>query len=80
MTEHQFHAYRRVWAVLTRYPGVTVRTLSHQLDLPLQTIQDALHYLRGAGYIAYQPGAVRARRVILPYAVLAAPWTLSEPQ
>lgn len=80
MTEVQFAATRRVWAVLTRCPGLTVRVLSQQLGLPHQTIQNALHYLRGAGYIEYADNTARARRVVLPYAVLVAPFTAGESQ
>lgn len=65
-----FDNTRRVWAALSADPCRTVRQLTHDLGLTHDTIISALRRLSDAGYIDYEPRAVRARTVIVPFVVI----------
>lgn len=61
---------RRVWAAVSRQPQATVRELAAMSGLKSQgTVRLHLRFLRAAGYIEFQDGAERARRIILPCGV-----------
>lgn len=65
-----FDNTRRVWAALTTDPCRTVRELVDDLGLAHDTVIRAIRRLSDAGYIDYQPGATRARSVIVPFVII----------
>jgi hypothetical protein len=61
---------RRVWAAVSCQPQATVRELAVLSGVKSQgTVRLHLRFLRDAGYIDFQDGAERARRIILPCGV-----------
>ena len=61
---------RRVWSAVTCQPLATVRELGAAAGIKSQgTVRLHLRFLRDAGYIDFQDGAERARRIIIPCGV-----------
>lgn len=62
------HLVRRVWAVLTNEPQITVRDLAGRLGCRTWAgVAIALKVLRDAGYIEFEKGTERARTIVVPF-------------
>lgn len=61
---------RRVWAEVSRTPQASYQDLAVRLGIPKSTVHYALLRLRDAGYIEWEPGLRRARRVVVPFIAL----------
>jgi hypothetical protein len=58
---------RRVWAAISATPHASKRELAHALRLSYGATAGALRMLKGAGYIAFEPGSKRAVTILVPY-------------
>lgn len=61
---------RTVWAAVTRTPTATLTELRAVTGLSLTTIGRALHALRFAGYIDFDPYRSRARTIVVPFGLV----------
>lgn len=59
-------AAREVWAAITARSDASMRQLSAQTGLSSATVKRSLDMLRAAGYVEFEDGEARARRVIVP--------------
>jgi len=60
---------RRVWAVVSCEPQITVRALAQRLGRPTTAdVTTALHVLRDAGYIHYAKNET-GRTIVVPFYV-----------
>lgn len=62
---------RAIWAAVTYDPTATLSELRAITGLSNATIGRALHALRFAGYIDFDPSRARARVVLVPFAIIA---------
>lgn len=62
---------RRVWAQISRTPTASVSELAAACGLGRATAQQAIDHLVDLGYVERQPRGGRARRVLVPFCVLA---------
>lgn len=62
---------RRVWAAVSAEPCASTRELADMAGCAHSSVRLALRRLRDVGYIDFPDGASRARRVIVPFVVVA---------
>lgn len=59
---------RRVWALVSREPQITTRTLARRLGYGSTAgMSVALRVLKDAGYIDFPPDTERARTILVPF-------------
>ena len=64
-----FRNTRRVWAAISADPRREIRTLARELRLDYHTVYAALHRLRDAGYIDWNPSGYRELRIVIPFII-----------
>lgn len=60
---------RVMWAAVTRKPHASVRELAAMIGRCVSIAQKQLNHLRKAGYIEWDDGTMRSRRIIVPFHV-----------
>jgi DNA-binding GntR family transcriptional regulator len=61
---------RRVWAVVTENPQITLDSLAALTRSSRGRVRTALETLRALGYIDYDKGTAHARKVLIPFVVV----------